>query len=238
MSAASLSDEKATLTDPIVNATVSDRVCKHMNDDHALSIYGMARDHEGWNNTKISNAKLKSVASTHYTLSYVTCSGDVCTMRGAVDVPFDPPLTDAKKIKSVLVAEHHRVLSPQFSTLFTDPVCIVIIGLTALLATLRSYQYPVINDTIASLFGPITDVLEVPFDAYMRVSWAFLIVAHCLEAFYAVHLCKKMKLRNRAVMSWWLFVALTGYAHTSRIMELARVDAAEKEKSLKQKKSS
>uniref|UniRef100_A0A7S2KHE9 DUF2470 domain-containing protein n=1 Tax=Leptocylindrus danicus TaxID=163516 RepID=A0A7S2KHE9_9STRA len=218
----------ATASDPIVSPPVSVRVCKHMNDDHAVSVYGMARDHEGWNNTKISNAKLKSITSTHYTLSYVTCSGDVCTMQGDVTIPFDPPLKDAKEIKSRLIAEHHRVLSPQFKTLITDPVCIVIIGLSILLGILRSYQYPDLNYSVASLFGPITDVVGLSFDLYMRFCWAFLIVAHSLEACYAVYLCKKMKLRHRTVASWWLFVILTGYAHTSRIMELARVDAKEK----------
>ena len=99
-----------------ITPQVSQRICKHMNEDHGVSIYAMVLSTLGkstansnGNSTteptsamKISNCKLKNVSMTQIELSYVACDSvkGVCMPKDVV-IPFDPPLASSAEVRLV-----------------------------------------------------------------------------------------------------------------------------------------
>ncbi|MEA5392807.1 DUF2470 domain-containing protein [Cyanobium gracile UHCC 0139] len=78
--------------DPIT-AAVSDRICKHMNDDHAEAVLAYARHYGGC--TEAQEARMVAVEPEAMRLE----------VDGArVDVPFDHALTDSEDAHRTLVA--------------------------------------------------------------------------------------------------------------------------------------
>lgn len=87
-----------------ITPEVSQRICKHMNDDHHLSVYAMVTstlDNET-SNMKISNCKLDSVSLTKLSFSFVACDDakGVCVPKTTV-INFDPPLQSSAEARYV-----------------------------------------------------------------------------------------------------------------------------------------
>jgi len=82
----------AMSADPLTPA-VSDRICRHMNDDHASAVLAYARHYAGL--SQAQSARMVAVAPQAMTLE----------VDGApVEVPFDPWLTDSEDAHRTLVA--------------------------------------------------------------------------------------------------------------------------------------
>ena len=78
--------------DPLT-AAVSDRICKHMNDDHAGAVLAYARHYGGC--TEAKEARLLAVEPHAMCLEVDGAS---------VEVPFDHTLTDSEDAHRTLVA--------------------------------------------------------------------------------------------------------------------------------------
>jgi putative heme iron utilization protein len=78
--------------DPLTPA-VSDRICRHMNDDHAAAVLAYAHHYAG--RPDAAAARMVSVAATAMTLD---------VDGSAVEVPFDHPLSDSDDAHRTLVA--------------------------------------------------------------------------------------------------------------------------------------
>ena len=78
--------------DPLTPA-VSDRICRHMNDDHAAAVLAYAHHYSGL--PQASSARMVAVAPAAMTLEVDGAS---------VDVPFDHPLSDSDDAHRTLVA--------------------------------------------------------------------------------------------------------------------------------------
>ena len=97
----------------VISEETSNRICVHMNEDHAVSVYAMAKrqgpkPEPGW---KITTATIKSVTMTGATITVTLCRGDACRQI-PVTYPFIPPLTEPHQIRSRMVAIHHHVCNP------------------------------------------------------------------------------------------------------------------------------
>ena len=99
-----------------ITPEASRRICGHMNDDHAATVHALVTSTLSGSDArcKVQNCRMKSVSLTEYTLSYVLCDGDACSMK-KVAVPFKPPLASAGMVRPALIAEHHRALQPKLS---------------------------------------------------------------------------------------------------------------------------
>ena len=103
-----------------ISKTTSDRVCKHMNEDHGVTIYAIMRSVLGWK-SKIQGCKLKSITPSHCVISYVECNGDVCSMMEK-QVPLNPPIQSPSQIRPRLVELHHKVMAPDlWHCIFAQP---------------------------------------------------------------------------------------------------------------------
>lgn len=205
-----------------ISAEMSQRICDHMNEDHAVSVYAMAKrvvevlKEKGW---KISNTELKRVAMDGAELRVTFCRGDACQQQ-TVTYPFVPPLTEPTQIRSRMIAIHYRVCTP-FScynhALF--PSVVVFFAVTA---------------GHALGLGPrITD----PFLAKcMHDSFFLMLYGHLGLAIYGTYVSvSALKLTRIGAMLWFVAIILSGYLGLRELLDLVEIqdksDVAKRDKS-------
>lgn len=190
-----------------VSPETSKRVCAHMNIDHAVSVYAMAKSvlslDKGW---KLSSATLKSVSLQGCEIQAITCRADMCEMK-RLSYPFDPPLQSSSELRSRLVAIHHLVLSPRLSWLIRKPLALSILIVCGFLSYGTFFMSESELSRTVETFGlPQTFVSAVVASTYG--AWSI----HGLEAVYAgYHAWKTLELRPRAIAKWSFMITLVGY---------------------------
>ena len=91
--------------DPLSPA-VSDRICKHMNEDHAAAVVAYARHYGG-----ISDAKTATMCKVGVEALELEVDGK------PVQVPFDHPLSDSEDAHRTLVAMLRALPRPALGTI-------------------------------------------------------------------------------------------------------------------------
>lgn len=220
-----------------ITSETSSRICHHMNDDHGLSVYGMAIS---LHNSKgeIKNVKMTNISLAECSLSYIVCRGDLCEMKTA-SYPFQPPLTSVAESRSRLVKIHNKVMSPEFLWLLTDSLAFSIL-LTCASLGLATYVgaegvETYLDDNVQGLsrnltmvFGSTRALARVVIGAF----W-FALITHAVEAFYcAYHAVSTMKLKPAVACKWFSIVSLVGYPIQRRFVALLKVhyDLAQEKK--------
>ncbi|KAL3758825.1 hypothetical protein ACHAWU_007942 [Discostella pseudostelligera] len=217
-----------------ISPETSDRICAHMNDDHAATIHAMIMSrlsHREEVTCKIQNAKMISVTMKEYTLSFVLCNGDTCEMK-KIAVPFDPPLTTSAEVRPRLIEDHHRALIPKFSWLITDPVmrmlfsACILLGLGTALGeeelVTRINEIPWARSFVEFILGSSTRFVNLVIGA-----WYFSLIAHTLEAIYTAYLCKTtLKMKPATTMKWFVLNVCTGFPIMNKVQELVAIDHA------------
>lgn len=93
----------------VISPETSKRICAHMNNDHAATLYAMIRARSlvkrGFS---LTEARMKKITAEGCSLQAVSCSGDLCNID-KVEYEFDPPLRDASQARKRLVAIHREV---------------------------------------------------------------------------------------------------------------------------------
>lgn len=236
----------------VISAETSARVCRHMNEDHAVSVYAMAarclakqqlqRQQEqqqgqgqpttGW---KLTSARMLQITAQGCHLQAISCtSGDLCEIKTVV-YPFTPPLTHAAQVKSRLVAIHHQVLSPQWQWIYSKPFAMkfsisfaalaygtLVLGGTGMKALLD-------QTNLIKSFYPRTDILVLVVQAVFYI----IMVAHICEAVFAAYICRStLKLKWQGTLQWMIFVGAVGFPILNELQTLQQVHLQE----LKEKK--
>lgn len=231
------SDDSAAVE---ISTETSARICKHMNEDHAVSVYGMVRHcvalPTGW---KLTGAKMKKVTAEGCHLQAVMCNGDLCEMKQVV-FPFVPPLAAAAQVKPRLVAIHHQALSPQWQWLFTKPLALILVTIWGLFAygtiVLEREGMTVYLDHI----GLIKQLYPETEQIAVAIQFVFYLttVAHIFEASYAAYISKTcLKLNWNATVQWNIMVFIVGFPILNEIIALQKVQQQEKQKERRDKKS-
>jgi putative heme iron utilization protein len=83
------------MADPIT-ANISDRICKHMNEDHASAVTVYA---QVYGKTPADSALMKSIDPLGMDLE-ATVNGEIVPLR----IPFDRELTDSEDAHQMLIA--------------------------------------------------------------------------------------------------------------------------------------
>lgn len=222
------------MTSSAISPETSARVCADMNDDHAATIHAMVMLHLSQRNEptyKIQNAKMESVTMSEYNISYVFCNGESCELRNCT-TPIDPPLTTSAELRSRLIEDHHRALTPNFTWLITDPVMRMLFGACLLLGIGTALgeeelvttidETPWARSIVHFIFGSSTRFAKIVIGA-----WYFSLLVHMLEAVYSSYLCKTvLKMEPVIVMKWFVLNLCTGFPIMNRVRELVAVDLA------------
>lgn len=210
--------------DPIAEA-VSKRICTHMNDDHAVTVYGMAQKvlflvstHAiGDGEWKLTSAKLHKVTSEGCDIKVTKCKrdGDMCEMQ-TVHYPFSRRLSSADEVKKELVEIHNRVLAPSFLWLTFKPRCIII------------------NALMTGLF---IGTLIFRMGGYVAGLFWFLVVGHIVEGAVAAWRCRNvLKLGWKTTRLWYLCVLPVGMPIMQELKSLCMI-VHESKKAKSNKKS-
>lgn len=208
---------------------VSQRICQHMNDDHALSVYVMAKEmvqlESGW---KLSDARLKKVTLAGCTIQAITCHQDTCAPQMVV-YPFQPPLKAVSEARSRLVKIHQRLTSPQLQWIITKPAVLITGPLWLFLIWATQIATPQEFTKVAKrlpylhLISASDKKQLVVLSQFLGVVFALTFVGHVIETVFVIDKAKNLKLSKFATASWMVFVFLAGYPIFSEIFELYKV---------------
>ena len=215
-----------------IQPATSDRICRHMNDDHASTCHAIVMESLSAHQSlrcSVKNARMKSIDLTGYSLTFVLCDGSSCSME-TVRIPFDPPLKCSAEARPRLVAAHHRALSPKVAWLVIDPLMRTIFGVCILLGLGtfigREALTALIDDTPWAL--SLTQAVFGSSSFFARCviwSWYFSLAAHTIEAIYTAYQCRtKLKLGTLTTMKWFLLNVVTGFPIMRKVTEFVSVD--------------
>ena len=228
-------DDSTKDSSSIISVAVSNRMCAHMNDDHAVSVFAMAKSRtaSSCGSWTITRSQLTLVTEHGATLQATLCRNSLCK-RETIVYPFHPPLTSAKEARQRLVAIHHSVTRP-LTWYRTTPVPL----LCALVVVTLAYGVLVVGSE------GLMEVLEVraPFvleavasDAVtvvkaLRVWLAIAVVSHlALCTYVAYHCMKTLKLKPMGTILWYGSVALAGIFPFLEFQELLQIHTNSKTK--------
>lgn len=218
-----------------ISEETSERVCTHMNEDHAVSVFAMGRSlvhvPVGW---KISEAKMREVTLEGSYVRIVLCHDEFCQMED-VRYPFHPPLTSSSQLRARMVEIHHKLCAPRLSWLISKPICPILILMFAglaygalILGRDGIVQALESSNMMKALISP-TFHLTSWFPLAVRVSFYFVAILHTAEAIYVgYHSLKTLKLGTRSTCQWLFLILLVGYPITSEFMALLNVDRKSK----------
>mmetsp|Transcript_10218 Transcript_10218/g.13335 ORF Transcript_10218/g.13335 Transcript_10218/m.13335 type:complete len:254 (+) Transcript_10218:14-775(+) len=246
VSSASSTNENADM----ISDKASDRICKHMNDDHPASVYGMALSTLTWNQERqggeIKNCQLRSVSSEGYKISYVICNGDMCDMRD-ITVLFETPLKSSSEVRPRLIEIHHEVLLPKFSWLMSNSITFTAVLLFVMLSVgysvIGEVNIPSFVEQLEYLVGLDTSAIIDPifgsassFGTVVKWSYYVTVIFHIIEALVAVYWCKKiLKLKTKATAQWALIIYIAGWLIGYRLFKF--VTLQKNKKKVKEDKS-
>ena len=177
-----------------VSSETNERICNHMNNDHAVSIYAMAKQQlmintnpsngSSSSSKHITEAKLTNVTLDGCTIKVITCSGDFCQQHKIL-YPFVPPkLTSSNELRSKMVQIHHNVTRPHPLLIIKhQPIAIVILfGIGMLLyGTILQYQGESPQDDDSSILNMILYSKICPIVFWLTV------LAHCYEMLHTLY---------------------------------------------------
>jgi hypothetical protein len=217
-----------------ISAETSERVCAHMNHDHWVSVYAMAKSlllasgKPQINHSSLSETKLTRIRSDGCHLRAVVCNGDTCEMHPLV-YPFHPPLSSTKDLRARMVDIHQELCAPEISWLWTKLSCRIIllfvipimimtfgVGMDKSMQILHHANF--LRPPLTMIYGSI--------DMFRRVTqssaWT-IIVLHLSEAVYVFyHAVRSLKLRWTSALLWFVLIAMVGFPITMEFMDLLR----------------
>lgn len=206
-----------------ISDEASKRICAHMNDDHYVSVYAMAKSlvqlKPKW---KISGVIMKKVTSAGCNIQFITCSGDMCQSQNVVYTFDNAPVTQAK-LRPLLVSIHQKETSPNFSWILTKPLLLVIIP-----GLLFTFWGAVLADQDQleknfDVFSKNFIGISAPFQLCRALSYVlyFTAIAHLFEVAFLVYFGgKHLKLSTLATIQWSLLVFFCGYPIFSEFIDL------------------
>lgn len=222
---------------------VAKRICAHVNEDHAPTVYATVlysrRSNEAARGSKVQNARMTYLTLQEYSISYVVCDGDACTMK-SVTIPFDPPLKSAGEVRTLFLQWRHTVLAPEFSWLVSDQRMRTVFGVCLLLglgAAMGREGLSQLVDASSWATAIVTRVFgsedgSARFAGFVVASWHFCLVVHILEACYTAYLCKTvLKIKTGPTLQWFVLNVATGLLAVNKVRELVAVDRVVRGKS-------
>jgi hypothetical protein len=200
-----------------------ERICSHMNADHAVTVYAMAKAKLGRKGT-ISNATLNSITFDCCQIQTILCDGDLCQVEKII-YPFEPPLENASQIRSRLIEIHHRVCQPRLR----DPLAWAVFAIYASLVwfhivydgNMRQRMVDE-NQLFIRNLAPYVSSTHLVNALYGFVQSTFL--GHSvLAAIVSYHCRKTLKLSFASTMYWLVAVSASGLPIVQQFLELLAI---------------
>ena len=81
-----------------ISREASNRICSHMNVDHAASVHAMVLRHSNRIQGHVSNCKMKNISLNGCEISFVACRANMCEQH-QVFVKFSPALGSVREAR-------------------------------------------------------------------------------------------------------------------------------------------
>jgi Protein of unknown function (DUF2470) len=195
----------------VISEETSRRICDHMNEDHAVSVYAMGKRKiefppgRGW---KISKVSLQKVTLQGAELQVFMCRDNLC-QDAKVTYHFEPPLQQPSQIRSKMIAVHQNVCSPiscYEHALF--PAVLVFFASTSwfALGTGAARTDPALENTMKDCFH-------------------LLLFGHTCLALYGTYWSRsQLKLPWRVALKWFIAIFLSGWLAFKELQDLLEFD--------------
>lgn len=234
-------DDKKEISDE-----TSKRMCQHMNEDHAISVYVMAREVVSLKpGFKISGVRLKKVTLRGCEIQVVTCCNDLCEPLN-VEYKFDPPLQSSAEARSRLVAIHQQLTKPKLSWFVTKPLVLIILPVwwfliwASQIAGKEDIEKVASNISLLQFIDPSPEEQVRVFIIFLNFAFFLTFVAHFCEAVFVVDKANSIVKVSPGSMLMWVFcVAAAGFPFLTEYYELYKIGKAardEKFEKLKRRK--
>jgi hypothetical protein len=181
-----------------------------MNEDHAVSIYAMAKRKVSlpgrqW---KISNVLLKKVTMEGCDIQVILCHDMLC-QDVRLTYMFEPLLTHQSQVRSRLIAMHQEVCKPQ--SMYQRPRS---------LATLLFFGGVAWGTLVMGREG-----MSPNFAKAVHVGFYFTLLLHSVLATYVSFVSRKtLKLSMSGTAAWFTTAFLSGVPVALELRELLEVD--------------
>ena len=192
---------KVVLTVMDVMASSSDRVCNHMNEDHAQAVLAYA-----WVLGRRPDASRASLMRITHDAMWVKIDHDEAETR----LPLSPPLSDAKEARPRLVGLHHSCLAPRVAYVATPPSVMFIMVVFIAIGAVGAH---------GSELSPLWNSMPISRELLVRLL-QLAAVAHVLEGCAATALALSLKLRGPAAAGWGLAALTAGFPVVARLLRL------------------
>jgi hypothetical protein len=219
--------------DSEISAETSKRYCEHMNDDHAVTVYAMAKFLGGFGQLKLTDARIKQVSLTGCSINAITCRGDVCEVK-QLFYKFEPPLASPPQARSELQGIHQKVCAPRLDWFVSKPEVSIIFSIVAAMGYGTWMGVPEMTEVFSNA-KQLSFIIEKTFGSasmlaeLVRFFFYFSIVAHVAEAIWAVYKCQSvLKLKFQACLMWFLAVSATGFPILKELIDLLTIDRVTK----------
>jgi hypothetical protein len=217
-----------------ISGETSKRICEHMNDDHSVTVYAMAKFLGAFGRLKLTDARLKEVSLSGCKISAVTCRGDLCEMK-PLFYKFEPSLKSPSQARSELVAIHQKVCAPRLHWLVSKPEALIIFIIVAAMGYGTWMGVPEMTEALGNAkqlnfylektFGSASALAEL-----VRFFFYLANLVHAAEAIWAVYKCQSvLKLKFQACLMWFLTVSAIGYPILKELIALLAIDRATKQ---------
>mmetsp|Transcript_32504 Transcript_32504/g.78900 ORF Transcript_32504/g.78900 Transcript_32504/m.78900 type:complete len:227 (-) Transcript_32504:161-841(-) len=212
-----------------ISPETSQRMCKHMNEDHAATVYAMAIStlpimQQSNASLTVSNARLTSVSLTSVTIKFVTCSGDLCQQKQET-IPFVPPMSSGREARPRLIEIHHQVLFPRLHWFYSDSFCAQVMVLMVALTVA-----PIVAWNNGTIFG-LNIIMSDESNWIIYGLSAVCFAAHLVEALYSIYLSQwKLKLGRLSSFCWFVMIFLAGLPITRKLIKLNDIQEEARQK--------
>eukprot|EP00527_Entomoneis_sp_CCMP2396_P006599 CAMPEP_0198142014 /NCGR_PEP_ID=MMETSP1443-20131203/4912_1 /TAXON_ID=186043 /ORGANISM="Entomoneis sp., Strain CCMP2396" /LENGTH=229 /DNA_ID=CAMNT_0043804933 /DNA_START=62 /DNA_END=751 /DNA_ORIENTATION=+ len=220
-----------------ITPEASKRICKHMNEDHYITVLAMARSvailKPGW---KVSEARLLEADLWKFTLQAVTCSGAMCEMQ-KVDFPLHPPLNYSSEIRKRMVEIHNQLLQPKLYWLIKPQSVINLFLLTAmaygeLVLGIEGMESAI--DGSKKYHHMATDTLVL----VLRCVFWFTVCVHSIEGAYGFyHSRTTLKLKLPGQLMWGALLLIAGFPVMSEFTPLVQAALAHQQEEATKKQA-
>lgn len=210
------------------------RICNHMNEDHAVSVFAMAKrvckPSGGW---KLTGATMNGVNLAGCQIQATLCKKTLCRQEKC-KYTFDPPISNPAHVRSKLIAVHHRVCRPDWSKLSFLFIATNFLFMAFLVNYIGRDEMVDFIEQRRGLRRIIRRLVfnSETFAAVVQFIFYFTLIGHGLLCVYAGYNARKqLKLTKTGTTEWSLATLLGGLSVVGDLRDLLEIHYTSSKKS-------
>lgn len=208
-----------------ITEEISQRICDHMNHDHYVTVYAMAKYSVFYKKRlrkfSISHVKMKQITSISCIMSVTLCSKDVCEMM-TIQYPLFPSIQyGTNELRLRLIMIHHKVLHPydmlshqlSFGKLYAVFFVMFLLTILTFFCTYeqRFTLFYNIYESSSYLMMKLSPTIVSMIAQHIPTLFWFTLIGHIIQADIVVYYSRRyFKLSWKTCILWFLCISCFG----------------------------